>query len=117
MQDQVRARPHRPDGHFPGIGRDHDHDRDRGARRGAVADRAERARRPWQTLDKALRTARPFVVPHFEINDAVMAEEVQNVRAWGSETEMEMVIGKVADRQASIRSRWKRPSNTPASVR
>src|SRR6185369_10229736 len=53
---------------------------------------------PGQTLDKALRSVRPFVVPHFEINDAVMAEEVQNVRAWGSETEVEMVAGKVAER-------------------
>lgn len=53
---------------------------------------------PGTTLDKSLRTVRPFVVPHFEINDAVMAEEVQNVRAWGSETEMEMVQGKVSDR-------------------
>lgn len=53
---------------------------------------------PGKTLDKTLRTARPFVVPHFEINDAVMAEEVQNVRAWGSETEEEMVQSKVSDR-------------------
>lgn len=53
---------------------------------------------PGTTLDKSLRTARPFVVPHFEINDAVMAEEVQNVRAWGSETELQMVQGKVAER-------------------
>lgn len=53
---------------------------------------------PGTTLDKSLRTARPFVVPHFEINDAVMAEEVQNVRAWGSETELETVQAKVADR-------------------
>lgn len=53
---------------------------------------------PGKTLDKSLRSARPFVVPHFEINDAVMAEEVQNVRAWGSESEVEMVQGKVAER-------------------
>lgn len=53
---------------------------------------------PGTTLDKTLRTARPFVVPHFEINDAVMAEEVQNVRAWGSETELETVQAKVAGR-------------------
>ncbi|TIX63751.1 MAG: major capsid protein, partial [Mesorhizobium sp.] len=55
---------------------------------------------PGSVITKALRTARPFIVPHFEINDAVMAEEVQNVRAWGSETEVEMVQGKVAERLA-----------------
>lgn len=53
---------------------------------------------PGKTLTKNLRDARPFVVPHFEINDAVMAEEVQNVRAWGSETAVETVMGKVAER-------------------
>jgi hypothetical protein len=55
---------------------------------------------PGKTLDKPLRTVRPFVVPHFEINDAVMADEVQNVRAWGSMSEVETVMGKVADRLA-----------------
>lgn len=39
-------------------------------------------------------------VPHFEINDAVMAEEVQGVRAFGSETELETVQGKVAEKSA-----------------
>ena len=53
---------------------------------------------PGSTLTKNLRTARSFRVPHFEINDAVMAEEVQGVRAWGSETETEMVMNKVAER-------------------
>lgn len=53
-----------------------------------------------QTIDKGKRVARPFVVPHFEINDAVMAEEVQNVRAWGSESQLETVQGKLAERMA-----------------
>lgn len=39
-------------------------------------------------------------VPHFEINDSVMAEEVQGVRAFGSETELETVVGKVARKGA-----------------
>lgn len=53
-----------------------------------------------QTIDKGKRVARPFVVPHFEINDAVMAEEVQNVRAWGTESQLETVQGKLAERMA-----------------
>ena len=53
---------------------------------------------PGVTLDKAKRTLRNVAVPHFEINDAIMAEEVQGVRAWGSETAVETVAGKVNER-------------------
>lgn len=53
---------------------------------------------PGVTVDKSKRTLRSVAVPHFEINDTIMAEEVQGVRAWGSETEVEMVQGKVAER-------------------
>ena len=55
---------------------------------------------PGVTVDKSKRTLRSLVVPHFEINDAVMAEEVQGVRAWGSETAVEMVQDKVTERGA-----------------
>lgn len=55
---------------------------------------------PGITIDKTKRTMRNVSVPHFEINDAIMAEEVQGVRAWGSETEMETVQGKVMERGA-----------------
>ena len=51
------------------------------------------------TLPKGQRNLRPLLVPHFEILDAVNADEVQNVRAFGSETELETVQGKVAQRQ------------------
>lgn len=53
---------------------------------------------PGVTIDKAKRTLRVLSVPHFEINDAIMADEVQGVRAWGSESEVETVQGKVAER-------------------
>ncbi|MEM9681645.1 MAG: major capsid protein [Pseudomonadota bacterium] len=53
---------------------------------------------PGITVDKSKRTLRNLNVPHFEINDAVMAEEVQGVRAWGSETAVEMIVGKLAER-------------------
>jgi len=54
---------------------------------------------PGETLTKNKRTLRNLTVPHFQIDDAVMAEEVQGVRAFGSETELETVQGKVAERQ------------------
>jgi hypothetical protein len=53
---------------------------------------------PGQTVDKGKRKIRNLSIPHFEINDAIMADEVQGVRAFGSETELETVIGKVNER-------------------
>jgi len=53
---------------------------------------------PGITVDKAKRALRSVVVPHFEINDAIMAEEVQGVRAFGQQDATEQVAGKVADR-------------------
>ena len=55
---------------------------------------------PGVTLDKSQRNIRNLTVPHFEINDGLMAEEVQGVRAWGSETQTEMVMTKVMERSA-----------------
>jgi hypothetical protein len=59
---------------------------------------------PGVTLDKAKRTARVLKVPHFEINDGVMAEEVQNVRPFGQESGLETVQTVVAGRLLSHRS-------------
>jgi hypothetical protein len=53
---------------------------------------------PGITLPKPPRQVRVLRAPHHEINDAIMAEEVQGVRAWGSESEVEMVMDRVADR-------------------
>lgn len=55
---------------------------------------------PGQTVEKSRRTLRNLSVPHFEINDAIMAEEVQGVRAFGQETQLETVMDKVAERGA-----------------
>jgi hypothetical protein len=53
-----------------------------------------------ETADKLKRTLRSVAVPHFERYDAIMAEEVQGVRAFGSETSTEMVQSKVAERMS-----------------
>ena len=55
---------------------------------------------PGTTADKPKRAMRNLVVPHFEINDGINADEVQGVRAFGSETELETIVGKVAEREA-----------------
>lgn len=46
------------------------------------------------------RDLRALHVPHFEINDAVSAEEVQGVRAFGTTSQLETVISKIASRLA-----------------
>ncbi len=53
-----------------------------------------------ETIDKEKRKMRPILVPHFQRDDAVMAEEVQGVRAFGSTNTLETVVGKVNARTA-----------------
>jgi Phage major capsid protein E len=53
---------------------------------------------PGHTMPKPRRSMRMLGVPHFEINDAIMAEEVQGVRPFGQETGTETVMTKVAER-------------------
>lgn len=53
---------------------------------------------PGTTVEKSKRSMLSVDVPHFEVNDAIMAEEVQNVRAFGTENAMETVMSRVGDR-------------------
>ena len=54
---------------------------------------------PGETTAAEGRLAVPFAVPHYERNDAVLADEVQNVRAFGSETESETIEQRVQEKQ------------------
>lgn len=49
------------------------------------------------------RNLRSFVVPHIPYNDAVFADEVQNVRAFGSDDQVEAVTDKVNDKLETMR--------------
>jgi hypothetical protein len=51
-----------------------------------------------EAIAKPSRKIRDLRIPHYEVNDAVMAEEVQGVRSFGSETELETVAGKITQR-------------------
>jgi hypothetical protein len=62
--------------------------------RGGVAD----------TIGTNKRNARSFVVPHLAREGAVYADEVQNVRAFGSETELQAVQTIVNDKLATLRA-------------
>jgi hypothetical protein len=53
---------------------------------------------PGHTLAKGPRAIRMLAVPHFEINDAIMAEEVQGVRPFGEESGADAVMTKVGER-------------------
>ncbi len=54
---------------------------------------------PGTTIGKEKRDLRSLIIPHFEINDAIYAEEVQGVRAFGTERQLETVMMKVGQRQ------------------
>lgn len=49
------------------------------------------------------RKLRSFLVPHIPANDAVMADEVQGVRAFGSETDVETVSAVVNEKLAALK--------------
>lgn len=53
---------------------------------------------PGHTIAKLRRTLRMIAIPHFEVNDAIMAEEVQGVRPFGEESGTEAVMTKVGER-------------------
>lgn len=55
---------------------------------------------PGQTVDKNKRTLRQLAIPHFQIDDAIMADEVQGIRPFGQEDGLESVMAKVDERMA-----------------
>lgn len=55
---------------------------------------------PGETVGGDRRKMIPFAIPHYERNDAVYADEVQNVRAFGSESDVEMIEDRVNEKTA-----------------
>lgn len=53
---------------------------------------------PGETRDMPKRNIRAVAVPHFQRDWSVLADEVQNVRAFGTESNLETVINKVLSR-------------------
>jgi hypothetical protein len=54
---------------------------------------------PGTTVAKTRRVARAISIPHYQIDDAIYADEVQGVRAFGSETQLQTVQGQLNRRQ------------------
>jgi len=59
---------------------------------------------PASQLGPSRRTARAFVLPHLERDSTIMADEVQNVRAFGSENAVESVQAIVNERLTTLRA-------------
>ena len=59
---------------------------------------------PASHIGSEKRTARSFVVPHLERDSTIMADEVQNVRAFGSENTTDAVQALVTERLGDLRS-------------
>lgn len=53
-----------------------------------------------QTIGSTKRSLRSLSVPHFQRDDAIYADEVQSVRAFGSETARETMVSKIARKAA-----------------
>lgn len=55
---------------------------------------------PGATFGKNKRSMLNLTIPHFQVDDAVYADEVQAVRAFGTERAIETLQGKIANRAA-----------------
>jgi len=55
------------------------------------------------TIGQEKRTARSFIVPHLERESVITADEIQGVRAFGSETEIQTYQAMVAERLVDLR--------------
>src|SRR5205085_620662 len=59
---------------------------------------------PGTTIAKQKREMIAVSCPHFEVNDAIYADEIQGVRAWGSESDVETMQSWIANRDEIILS-------------
>ncbi|MCW7542101.1 major capsid protein, partial [Aquabacterium sp. A7-Y] len=60
---------------------------------------------PGTVGKRGKRAVRSFVVPHIPHDDVVLPEEVQGIRAFGSETELETVAGVLAGHLETMRNK------------
>lgn len=58
---------------------------------------------PGKTFGKNRRSMRKLSVPHFQVDDAIYADEVQGVRAFGEERAVETFQGRIANRGQEVR--------------
>lgn len=74
---------------------------ERDGKLGLLTSRARGVMNEVNTI--GLRKARAFAVPHIPINEAVLADQVQNLRAFGSSDQLETVAVAVNERLQSMK--------------
>ena len=57
---------------------------------------------PGMQFGKNKRSVRNLTIPHYPVEGAIYADEVQGVRAFGKESAIESLQGKIADRGAEV---------------
>ena len=57
---------------------------------------------PGQTFGRSQRSMRMLKIPHFQVDDAIYADEVQQARMFGDEVAVERLQQKIADRAAEV---------------
>ncbi|MEW6415829.1 MAG: major capsid protein [Pseudomonadota bacterium] len=60
---------------------------------------------PGTVGERGTRKLRSFIIPHIPHDDVVLPEEVQGIRAFGSETEMEAISGVMARHLETMRNK------------
>ena len=60
---------------------------------------------PGTVGTRGKRSLRSFVIPHIPHDDVVLPEEVQGIRAFGSETEMETIASVMARHLQTMRNK------------
>lgn len=60
---------------------------------------------PGTVNERGTRRARSFMIPHIPLDDVILPEEVQGVRAFGSTTEIETIASVVAQHLEAMRNK------------
>lgn len=74
---------------------------ERDGKLGLLVSRARGVMNQVETI--GLRKARAYAVPHIPINEAVMADQVQNMRAFGSSDQMETIAMAINERLQNMK--------------
>lgn len=61
---------------------------------------------PGETSTEKPRKARSLVIPHYQVDDSLLADSVQGVRAFGTTNQLETVLERV-NRKLEQHARWK----------
>jgi hypothetical protein len=61
---------------------------------------------PGQKNKMGLRNARPFIIPHIPVDDVILPEEYDGLRAFGSESQLETLANLMNEHLENIRAKF-----------